>query len=440
MHFVIDECYAAMLRPHLRRLRSLTLSACRLDGPISIDLFSNCNELVNLNVGDARDFGRCVFGNYFPKLETLTVQGVEFKHMDALQVGEFFKKHRNLKDLKLGNATMLEPETSMTFLRHICTNFSGSLRSLDLANFYLDETLVTIMQPFLKCLEFLKLFPCHLSDAFDTDQFYSSCNQLVDLEISDEFITTKHHFSRLEYLKLHKRSICKDMSNVIAFLQNHQNIREIKFYDFAKISHSALSKNFNQLEKISINTVDDFNDITQFTQLKHIRKLTLFGNSRNKKDTYGVSTFIKNCASMTSMELLRLWYVRTDNELLKDIAKYRNLRRLEVMAHNKGDVLVPLLLRLEPLGSLSQLYEIKLGGFFQIIGNDLVELVIKLTKLRFLSIDLLLYPLDAKIYDKIHQIVRNSNRVLTLFSNVWYSDDGCGDDIHSVQIEFIRNV
>lgn len=396
------------LRPLLVSLKSLSLGGCVWDDD---SLFSDCHNLVNLRIlNDYYGYKRFnkLFDSLHPRLECLQLGQ---RILDVLSVKDFeriTRKHTKLRMLSLS-----------------CSNNSysvqsESLKSLKLSHWNDDQTVVPTARALFGQLEALSLKRCRLSG----DDLFSECERLQKLTyyLEESFIkTSKSDFPYLKTFKLlnafrdENNDIC--LSEKLSFLKHHRGLKELTIWDDegGMISEFIADK-MNSLTKIRIKSkVKCTKTCISLSKMEHIKKLILHcrsdsWNEEKKDENY--SSFLSGWVSIESIEYLDMTNVFVNNLVIEAIGKFKKLRELKLDFEKCSKCFV--ILRLEPLESLSQLTVLKMEGPWHIPDSDLVSLVKKLEKLRSLSLNLMYFAHMDKVYDGITEIVHNRKQLLAL--------------------------
>lgn len=430
------------LRPLFANLTSLCLNGCTIKLSASNGLLSECKQLVKLEVVNMEDCAKYVLRSQIPQLKYLILNQINLNDNDLQYVGDFFQYHKLLKHIEI-KTDGVGPMLSSAILNRMSEACSGTLELLYLHNFDFGNISKQVLRPLFGCLKSFKLNV----PSFDNSPLYFDWNELVKLDITFTGLSAilSHYFPKLQNLTVrkHPTHIFDDIeiASLTDFLMRNDKLKEIELHDFESKHLPLLSRQLNtleNLEKLNMFHLANYDDLIYVSHLEHIRKLKLFskGDQRSFGQDAVLNLFMHKMTAMRSLQHLQLKNVKLVNSTIRDISKCQNLRKLELVAVNASGA------SFEPLVHLSQLSELRLEGTFSRNDSHLTNLVTESKKLRSLTLGIDDFVLDYTIYDKLSAIVNKSDRMLNIYRNrpYWtpYRYPVLQND-YDVEIEFERD-
>lgn len=362
---------------------------------------------------------------------------MELSYGDENQFGvdgviEFLSKQKNLRSLafktRYVDVSILDVIANYTCLDTLC--------------FYhlpMHESMFSKMRKLfstLKTLEFRSGDPENLINS--NQNLFSNCRQLHSLVVPLNYLGTSRitDFPQLESLQICSVDRSENEDNIdisypspLDFLRDPQTNTLKKIHidwearykrTYAELFEIIL-REYSQIETLQVNGIN-------FKRIHHCLALATFDNikilklyfdphfnDRNSYNADGALNFMRTINSIDTLEHFELFNVVTNNDYIPVIAEFKNLRHLQLC--NGAEFHFPACsqLDLKALGGLQHLAVLNLEGKLSYKGTDLIYLVAKLKNLKVLYSSLV----NITIYNRILEIVRDSQRSITIYTNPW---------------------
>lgn len=309
-----------------------------------------------------------------------------------------------ISDLRFKQTPFLnEIETQKIFMM-IVENCGGTLKSLTFHSIYVDLSLPAIQSLFGS----LKSYSCRIDISEKRDFNGNIMDNEMEMLLESVNQSTSPNvaflclFSNLEKLDLSNQ----DLGIIFEVLGQNKALRKIKVNrcrvdDVAKFLEDIVI-NLMCLEKLTVNGSYDLRTFDCLTKMRNINSISL---SCPFDD---VSHFLNKMVSLDTLQCLRLTQVRCTNQLMATIAKFYNLRELEIDAFESSEQQIDL----RPLGQLHGLRKLTLGGNLNTNQQDLVQLVIDLGGLKSLNFNFTHFSMDLETL-KMFGCIANKDLIVT---------------------------
>lgn len=406
----IDGVSTAKLPSLCANLEALELRHCTLDTAFSNQLFSNCNKLTNLNI-DFSILEANAFDSFHPQLQTLRLYG---KINEITKVEKFQKGQNELRVLKIQGRTVLSYEI-FNAISDVCC---GNLISLTIEHLiFLDDRSNLKLRKLFNNVESLEMINVFLN----TDgALFLECKKLHTLKFRSAYNFYKTfkdtNFPELKHFKMDTITN-DDRERALTILQKCTKLQKLDIILDVEVDGRQLCdivvNNLKELKSIRVIQLGVFNNLARgsympLSGLQNVNKLQIINPT-----ICDWTIFFKSMASIESFRYMNLVNVLVDDHSLAAIAKFRNLLQLEMQSLGPMGSNASVRnnsLRLEPLGSLSQLSALKLVDERRISKMDLINVVNKLEQLKSLTVVRQDFMAGCETYQEIIDICRNKGQ------------------------------
>lgn len=289
-----------------------------------------------------------------------------------------------------------------------------SLIALSLGRVNFTSKIILKMQLLLSRLQELKLINCCLESESDESRMFSFCSELHTLSIRN--VDQVVFIAPVTFPKLHKLQIVFfnfPNGTIEPFFALNPQIKETKICTGYVITNKiirSIAEYIPQVEKISLIGISR-NASTFVEDAKHLKRLTALKLLHIEYEG-GILPVLKDLA--VRLECLRLAGSHLNTELVLEISKWKQLKKLELPY---GDIKLSDILII--VRNLSELTKLNLSSTSMSM-TDMVEIVrcaLKLRKLRYYFGLKKSFPIDdvvQNLYKKIRDVVARRKEKIPL--------------------------
>lgn len=284
---------------------------------------------------------------------------------------------------------------------------SNSLERLGLFCLKISQTMALRLQKLFANLKKIDMEYCKFLSSAKSINLFAGCAQLQSLKIQtvsdiccEVFGMT---YPELTTLKLRQSSFGKEMNDTAIWLiiEHHPWLRTLHLRAFClgcKLICEQIADRLTELENLCIIGRHDIWCSDQMTCLQRLTVLAKLKKLRLSCSYKSITPFLEESKSVNTLQTLEVHRTDADSAFYSILSKYKNIRKL-------GLVHVRFYIGLRGLLAMKQLTALMIRGIMPNCSESLIELVMKLPKLKRIILAKTSFVIDSATDQRLAEVV-----------------------------------